>query len=157
MSETRTILAIDPSSTCCGAAVFAHGKLVDAWRVTPDRTRDDDRTRVTAMIAELEEILHEHDPAVVVIEQPLPVAMPGRHKANAIMQRAYGRIMQAFLDAGCEVVEVPVNVWTRGRSKRNRASVLVGHDAEKDKGLDGADAIGLGRWFLASPRATEVA
>jgi hypothetical protein len=147
-----TLLSIDPSSTCCGAAVFADGKLVDAWRIKPERRKDDATTRVTSMIAELRDLMREHGVVDVVIEEPALVAMPGRHKANAVMQRAFARIFQAALDTGAAVHAVQINTWARGRSKRLRASVIKNHDAETDKGLDGADAIGLGQWWLARQR-----
>jgi hypothetical protein len=143
------LLAIDPSSTCCGAAAFREGKLVNAWRITPERRGDEATARVTSMIAELKDIAEEEQIDEVVIEEPLLTAIPGRHQSNAVIQRAFGRIFQAFLDAGYIVHAVPVNVWSRGRGKVQRASVIVGLDKKADKGLDGADAIGLGNWFLS--------
>jgi Holliday junction resolvasome RuvABC endonuclease subunit len=152
MASEPTLMAIDPSSTCCGAAVFSRGKLVNAWRVTPARTRDDAATRITAMVAELHELIIEFNVRDVVIEEPLLTAMPGRHKSNAVLQRVFGRIYQWACDQGVRVHSVPVNVWTRGRKKRQRAGLIPGLDSEKDKGLDGADAIGLGQWWVAEQR-----
>lgn len=159
------LLAIDPSSTRTGVAVFDDGQLIDAMVLVPKDTDDAD-IRIDAMVEDLGRILAKLTPELIVIE--VPSGRPGAGiKAGAKAQLAiYGlavgelrRVVKAWA-AGrtpCQVLSVTERDWTLGRSKKRRAQrMLMLHPGmrelltEHDRGHDAADAIGIGEWYLGS-------
>lgn len=155
------LLAIDPSSTCCGYAVFIDTTLIECGKVTPRRTKDAVNDRIDHIVAELVALVREHGPEVIVIEDTSG-KVSGRHGGGgaglAIYGKAVGEIRRAMLHTGVRVECVLENEWTRGMGKKGqrmlwcRAAYPTQYDAEQDKGGDVADAIKLGRWWLEVQR-----
>jgi hypothetical protein len=166
---TAPRLFIDPSSTCCGYAVFDGSRLVECGRVTPDRQRDPANVRIQSMARELHNLAVEKlcPPAVsyhvcseIVIEDTSG-KVGARHGAGggaglSIYGKAVGYIWGALRGsealATADVVMVPENEWTRGKPKANRLQrVAMLHrglyDPKKDSGGDAGDAVGLGDWW----------
>lgn len=163
-----TILALDPSSTLTGYAVFAAGVLVDAGVIRSERSRDDAETRIDAMCDELAAMVEEVMPEVIVIE--VPSGRPGRGLVRGagahltIYGVAVGEIRRVCkhwasgLD--CRVVSTTEREWTASRTPKRRREEAILHCRgqhpqiaellEADTGYDCSDAIGVGLWFMGS-------
>lgn len=147
------ILAIDPSSSCSGWAVFdAAGQIVGHGRIKPKRG-DTPPARVSVMIFELSQIARQHGVELVVIEEPAPSSKVGFTSIPYVT--SYGRIYEAMRTA-YQVETVPASRWTRGRRKPARAAYVKAavptYTGKGDSGMDEADAIGLGLWWTAKRR-----
>lgn len=162
-----SILALDPSSTATGYAVLRDdGSLADAGLLKPDRTRDDANTRIAAMHRALIEVLKEHTPAHVVVEDTSgKVGHRGRARGMngagmAIHGKAVGYFICAVKAAGYVPECVLENVWTRQVPKAVRQSrVAVAFPAYagvSDPGGDVADAIGLADWWRTNQQPARV-
>lgn len=159
----RRLLALDPSSTAVGWAIFDAGELrhVGVFRAGSD---DLDR-RLASLSASVIALLSGSCPDRIVME-----VVSGMHRranrSNAHRQStatcgfAQGAIWGAIFAWKCSVTRVKENEWTKGKPKVQRAElvkltqpVYLGWAAsEGDKGLDGADAVGLGLWYLGGCR-----
>lgn len=162
------IVAIDPSSSKIGYALFANGKLTEHGVITPHRTRDEANDRIRHMAGEVLAVLDESLPLHVVIEDTSgKVGTFGRRRGMngaglAIHGKAVGYVVclceaWARRQIGAQVHCVKENEWTRGQRKGFRqqwvAAAHRGYDPAQDKGGDASDAIGLGEWWLATERA----
>lgn len=148
------LLALDPSSTCTGYARYdAAGKLVDAGKLVPVGKTWLQRFRSLAV--DLDALLAETGPDRIVIEVSTSKYGTARSRGAftaGVYHAAWGYLLKACDDSGCQVSEVEANEWTKGWSKSSRA-VAAGarycqYDPAKDRGGDVADAICLGEWFL---------
>lgn len=155
-----SILALDPSSTATGYAVMRDdGTLADAGLLKPDRTRDDANTRIAAMHRALMDVLREHRPTCVVVEDTSG-KVGARHRGAgaglAIHGKAVGYFMAAVKAAGYVPEMILENVWTRGTPKAKRqARVALAYRSYRpaeDPGGDTADAIGLAEWWRTMAR-----
>lgn len=161
-AATLTVLAIDPSSTCTGYAVFAGGKLVDAGRLTPARTRDDANVRILAMLDALDDLCREHAELSHIVIEDTSGKVGRRHGGAgaglAIHGKAVGAVwLHLLLRRHAPLTLVRENDWTRGTPKDTRKLRVArahrgAYDPAQDKGGDVADAIGLGEWWLAEQR-----
>jgi len=152
------LLAIDPSSTCTGYAIWRDGHIAEIGRITPGRTRDHYLDRVEAITGEVAALLVECAPQHAVIEVPSGRRGKGSERGAtghlAIYGVAVGAVLQT-LRARPEVCLTCVDerTWTRGRPQRQRVALAVAtsptYDPRQDPGADVADAIGLGLWWLA--------
>lgn len=154
------ILAIDPSSSCCGHALWSnlggrwvvmeHGRTKPAKTILPalDRVRD--------MAGSLCEMVRELAPDVIVVETMTErqySGKAGREVRLSVCAFAGGYIL-GRIDSLIEGQAVAVsNVsWTRGFSKADRQAkarqLCACYDAKKDKGMDASDSICLGYWFI---------
>jgi len=151
------LIAIDPSSTRTGYALFDRRGVVDAGFLRPDRTKDRADRRVRAMARDLVDLIEEWGPRVGVIE--IPSGAPGRGsrrggKTSLIVYGfAAGALYGVMLTALARVHPVLETIWTRGQPKARRVvSVATRYPqylaaADRDRGRDVADAIGLGDWW----------
>ena len=161
--ETMKLIALDPSSSCTGYAVFANGKLIDAGRLR-GKSAATALYRISAMRLDLlNELLAEHQPQTIVIEMPLEkqhTRTPGKKSGLPIWGMAAGALWATCLqyadettDGPCSVYPVSNTLWTRGKSKDARQLAVKmehkGYDPAKDRGADVSDAIALGQWWLA--------
>lgn len=155
-----TLLALDPSSKCCGYAVFRDGKLAEHGRLTPRRSRDDANSRIVAMLSELEDLLNENPGAHIVCEDTSGKVGRRRHGGGgaglAVHGKAVGAFWHACLSHGAKhsapVFMVLENDWTASTPKATRTARIAAaykqYDPKQDPGGDAADAIGLGTWWL---------
>ena len=158
------LFSIDPSSRITGVAVFVGDTLID-WsllKVTANREPVD---RCLAMCAAVETVLDGiiakldgvDRTVTVVIEIPGGQNRP-HSRGLVTLGMSVGMIIAYLTALGYRVVTVKASEWTRlggGRclSKAVRAEHIQemypdSYAPEKDKGMDGADAIGLGSWYL---------
>lgn len=157
------LLALDPSSTAVGWAVFDRGKLL-AVGVERASSEDVDR-RIAKLIARTAAMAIGWVPSVVVME-----VVSGMHRrsnrSNAHRQStatcgfAQGAIYGVLLAKNFDVKRIKENTWTGGKPKAKRAELVkltqpvYAEWARKDgdRGLDGADSVGLGLWYLGGCR-----
>ncbi len=170
------LVAIDPSSTAVGYAVFEYLGSIDPpaadmaagiceWKlreigrfVSHKQTL---RCRLSAFCADLMDMLSEFKPGVIVIE--IPSGHVGyRHKGGgaglSIYGLAVGRLWGVCLQyqaeaGGCGISVQPVTeAWTDGKPKADRHYILEHiydmYQMKKDPGGDIGDAIGVGQWWL---------
>ena len=153
------IIAIDPGSKVTGYAVFEDDKLIDAGLLKPQKTRLPNDKRILSICFEVEKLLDEHEPKVVVLEWTTGKVGKNRHKGGgsglAIYGIAIGAIwMVARLREG---VALPATVlidesWTCGKPKVKRLAELEltcpAYKRKDDKGGDMGDAILLAQYYL---------
>ena len=157
------LLAVDPSSTHIGWAKFSAGRLESAGVLRPLRSRDSWLERLGAMLDELGHIVGEWGPNVAVVEVPSGTAAAGTTGRMggylAIYGAAVGAVWQDLRTSvpshavgGGRVETVTERDWTRSVPKERRARWLRGEYPQlawhQDTGLDMADAIGIGLWWL---------
>jgi hypothetical protein len=154
------LLAIDPSSTCVGYALFGgRASLYEFGRLLP-RQGDRPMERIASLVADLEELWLEQRPRQVVIEVTSGkiAGRLGRAQGLGVYGMAVGACWQLLRSlAGAQNVRaVTENEWTRSVSKTRRLLTLelriAGYSRADDPGGDAGDAICLGEWFQAQKR-----
>ncbi len=175
------ILALDPSSTKTGYAVLADSRapnprLLDAGILWPRQKDGPPLQRITDQVNELSAILREHQPDLVVVEEPSGHVAGRIKKAGRQMRglAVYGAAVGGFwifLNMYRELLEptqktytliaVKENVWTRGVPKGERQNIIAmsypTYKPKADKGADVADAVGLAQWVMASWQKSQLA
>lgn len=160
------LLALDPSSTACGYAIFDGESLHDCGILKPDRVRDGAEARIDAICRELAELVTEHGITAAVIETTSG-KVAKRHGGGGAGLAIYGwalgecrRLLIRLLGAGT-VKSVTENEWTAGVSKARRAATVRmlyhGMQWDDDKGHDAADAVALGLWYIRRMAAAPAA
>ena len=154
------ILAFDPSSTVTGYAQLRQpdrGRLLldDAGLLHPAAS-DPPLRRAEAMAREAVHLVYAAQPDVVLVEITSGKVNRHRHKGGgaglAVYGMAVGVIWAEVRRAFPAARAIPENTWTRGVSKRTRATAVAAafprYQAAGDPGLDAADAIGLAWWYV---------
>lgn len=149
-----TILSLDPSSTLTGYALMSGDSIVSAGLLKPHKRSAPARERVRHMAADLRVLIGELKPDRIVIEVSSG-HVSKRHRGSgaglAVYGYAVGYMAAIAHAAGLEVAEVEENEWTRGVPKPRRiatiAALYPSYRADRDRGGDMADAIGLGSWY----------
>lgn len=160
----ETLLALDPSSTRIGWAVFSGAAVLAAGFTRPARTRDGYVERVVAMVDDLVYIVDANLPRHVVIEVPSGRFGTGARNGASSVLALYGfaagavwmRMRCLSLLSRMNVHVVNESEWTRSKPKAQRARVAqltYPHlDWSRDTGMDMADAVGIGLWWLDRQR-----
>ena len=160
------LLAVDPSSTATGYAVFERGDVIKYGVLKSPKKDYWDRIVVTA-----ERMLHVASTTqadVIVVEvSSLGVAqkLAGRGRGLAHYGEAVGAICGWLVAWGYDIHRVPSSEWTRSyrcpgntrkqASKKERQELMAiehKYKPEGDSGADAADAIALGAWWLRENR-----
>ena len=153
--EAMKLLSLDPSSTMTGYAIMDEkANLVEAGLIKPRKAGDELWTRILTMSKSLITLIKEIEPTHCIVEVPigkhrrLPAAMSG-----SLVK--YGCAVGSLYLAAhlfCPHVYPVSTLWTGGKAKVRRAGAVAfrfpTYDPDKDKGLDMADAIGMGVWWL---------
>ncbi len=164
-----SIISIDPSSTATGVALFSRAenlgsqhRLVRWTTIRPKGTKTPTE-RCLLMAATVAERVREYAAGetrspVVVIEIPGAQGRGSTGMGLLTLGVALGMILKALHDSGLRVEMIPANRWTRldqtycmpkdARAERIRQRFPEYTKDANDKGLDAADAIGLGAWYL---------
>jgi hypothetical protein len=93
---------------------------------------------------------------VIEVTSGLKISAKRSQKGVASLALAQGAIYAAALVKGLPVHPINEQQWTERKPKRDRARIicltetLYARVAASDSGLDAADAIGLGRWWIAT-------
>lgn len=159
------LLSLDPSSMLTGYAVMAGpAALLEAGLIRPKKRSGPAMVRIDDMVADLEKLITDHNPDVVLVEVTSGKVNTKRHTgagaglgvygmaAGAMRQAARG-VMVALGSRIESVIAVEENVWTRGVGKRARQAAIAAlfpayaASIDQDGGMDMADAIGLGVWW----------
>lgn len=158
------LLAIDPSSTSIGAAVF-EGETPVKWCVI--KVRGANELKIKALRVAMSDLREFLGPAPsidrCVVERPAAKAPAKKeHSAGqATYGMAVGYLLRELEEWPIDDIEtVRADRWTRGKSKEARAARLQfevpGYSPAGDSGMDAADAIELGLWFIANMREKQL-
>jgi Holliday junction resolvasome RuvABC endonuclease subunit len=162
------LLALDPSSTKVGWAVFP-GCVgpPEGFGLIGCRAHDPADQRIAILARQVLELVREHQPARVVIERTEGLTnhySRGGYRAIAVLAGAQQALIYAVShEAGVPVETVSEAVWTGHRRKQQRAQALRlicpeyeawgspwdrHGNTKRDPGYDVADALELGLWRL---------
>ena len=158
------LFSIDPGSRVTGVAVFV-GKTLLNWKLLKVPTSRDPVERCLNMCSAVENILEdvlskiEGDGRTITVVIETPGGQNRPHSRGLVtLGMAVGMIIAYLTALGFRVVTVNAGEWTRMgkgkcKPKKKRAELIRElypdtYDGTKDKSLDGADAIGIGSWFL---------
>jgi hypothetical protein len=150
---------IRPSLSKAAQAAAEPGEVVRAWNSRKELTA---LRRVLSVVRDVEEVVAEvaaGGELSVVVEIPSGLTGTGAKKGARGSLTTYGLAAGMVYQAARaalpgQVFGVTERQWTAGAgSKEKRARSVVGLYAGRyrvadDEGLDGADAIGLGRWWV---------
>lgn len=145
------LLSLDPSSTAVGYAIFDDATPREIGKLTPHKKSAEADARIDSLVPQLQSLLAEVKPDVCVIEQPL-WAKPGRDvKTACLLHRVFGEVRRVCVQSGARVEYVYTSTWKANAAK---ASVIMEAKATlkgygNDAGGDAADALALGKWWLA--------
>jgi Holliday junction resolvasome RuvABC endonuclease subunit len=153
------MLALDPSSHAVGWAVFREERLVrcGVWRPGSGPLW----SRVARIGEAVAQMLVESRASLVVVEVTSgKTYKKERASSLASLMAAQASAVEAARGPGRGTPVHPVTEleWTRGVPKKKRASLVAATEpvyaayAHKDKGLDAADACGVGRWWISKRR-----
>lgn len=157
------LLALDPSSQATGWAVFDDGRLrrCGVWRPKSGSLW----ARIDATGLAVGTMLDECRPDHVVVEVTSGMTYK-RVRAHSLSALAFaqGAVVQAARGPHHRTPVHPVDEqqWTGRRPKKLRAKMVAATEpvyaafAPKDKGLDAADACGVGLWWLGQRRLAEL-
>lgn len=158
-----TLLFLDVSSTATGWAVFTGRELAKFGLIRP--RGKDAPARINLTIQGVLAVAHYHPPEAVYYERSdgkLHGAIHRRMAGLSVLGEAQGSVATALRISGYEVHAVDTNEWTNGKRKKSRASLTrlqfpaYAEWSAKDKGLDVADAIGLGVFVLGRLKTDEL-
>lgn len=164
MNPASPVLAIDPSSRCCGYALLAGlepGELLDAGRIVPSESTAGLRPtlpalaawlerpellayrRIVSMLGDLAELVHEHRPAWVLVEMPSGRAGTGSRAGAKSSLSIYGAAAGVIFEAlrheadPDRVLPVSERIWTAGQGdKGRRQQAIAGFYPQYDAGRD---------------------
>ncbi len=157
------LLAVDPSSTCTGYAVMeSAAMIIDGGIIRPDHAGEPVHWRASEMALHLDSMVREYACDQVLIELPdgkvhRRIAGAGHGAGLSLYGLAAGIIYATLAQAvrsrdGMRLHVVTPAQWTGRVPKARRAAALRLRfpelDLSADRGLDMADAIGLGLWFF---------
>jgi Holliday junction resolvasome RuvABC endonuclease subunit len=153
------ILSLDPSSSAIGWAMMSGppDRLLAFHLIRSGSSNS--VTRIDRMTRDLLAVANEHTPDVVVMEWATGkvhrrVRAQSAGAGLATLGQAQGSYRAALMADGFDVRTVTDGEWTCGVSKDARADRVAFEWADyrawrpKDHGLDVADAIGLGAFWL---------
>jgi hypothetical protein len=167
--RSLTVLALDPSSSCCGFALArvdvdrpGNPRYMEAGRFLPRRVKDDAFERIDAICESLSSEMSWcwiHDegslcPDVAVIEAPKkPQARQGSRSVGSMWTYgiAVGSIIRTVRAHGLPVALLDPADWAKGISKDHRPALAKSlcreYEPKSDPGADMADAIVMLRWW----------
>ena len=166
MDERKDVLALDPSTKCTGYCLMAgNGNILDAGRFRAP-TEWPGWRRALSMADDLAALIDEIGPGRVIVEIPNNHAHGGGEDSKGFGLATYGVAVGAVLHVLWRsplrelVYPVKPSEWAGESSKISRArQVAMLHPgyvdiADKDSGLDVADAIALAMFGLELDQAT---
>lgn len=162
----KSIICIDPSTTTAGLAMFSPARQLLKWStVRPQKTADPINRCVLISSAVASRVMEyagnsTHN-VLVLIEMPGAQVRGGAGAGLITLGVGVGMILKHLSMIGFKIEMIHVNKWTRlnhthclpkeVRAEMIRKAFPAYATDTNDKGLDAADAIGLGAWFLRVP------
>lgn len=178
-SVERTLIALDPSITCTGYAVFMLNGLVECGRITTraEYQRNKVRHKVPAherideLIRDLGGVFDRLPASSEVVIEITSGKTSGRHGGGGAGLATYGMAVGHIVRYAIErfgedrVHQVYENDWTRGKGGKDKRiahcrycyPMYAERFADMDTGGDIADAILLGDWWINNQRIRETA
>jgi hypothetical protein len=162
MPSQPILFAIDPGSKVSGVAVYEGDRLVH-WALLKVPASRDPVNRCLTMSAAIAELIGEIiDKSTKERTVTIVVEMPGGRsnrfaRGLVTLGMAVGMIVAYLTALGYRVVTLRADQWTKLNGPRCLPKAVRAERIEmmfpkyqrsKDKSLDGADAIGLGAFFL---------
>lgn len=165
------LLALDPSSSAVGWAVFLDGRPIDAGVIRSAST--DFGRRLARLVRGVQDVISIHAPRSIAMEwnEGRPSSNdPKRRrslKVTTTLCHGQGALFGALMTRGIAVEFVGDMTWTSREGKNRlkkevRAAEVRGRYPdlaevwENDPGDDAADAVGLGEWIVAQRKAREI-
>jgi hypothetical protein len=162
----KSIICVDPSTTTAGLAMFSAEKQLVKWAmVRPQKTQDPINrcvlisSAVTSKVVEYAK--NDVKSVIVLIEMPGAQVRSAAGSGLITLGIGVGMILKHLSMVGFKIEMIHVNKWTRlnhthclpkdVRGEMIRRAFPAYATEENDRGLDAADAIGLGAWFLGIP------
>ena len=156
------LISIDPGSRVSGMALFEGQHLArwDLFKVPASRAPVERiRRMANGLLAVAEEVIGVADPGAVTVIIETPGGQGRPHSRGLVtLGMAVGSIIMAFDLRGYRVVTSKASEWTRLDGPRPKPKAVRAklteelfptlYSSEEDPTLDGADAVGLGAWFL---------
>lgn len=150
------LIAIDPSSTTTGWAVFHDGSLLAFGAVKRHKDAADPWIGSLEMAGQLVRPLKDYLPDKAIIEIPRVVGkMPGSSVTTyaAAVGMVYATACHHVGMLGVSIVSPAewMRHTTRDKKARQRqvAAQFGRYDPATDRGMDVSDAIAIGQWFIA--------
>jgi len=151
------LLALDPSSTRTGYAVFRDPEplgLVESGALIPLKTDRTPLDRISTMAVDLKDIINQHTPTEVIVEIPSR-HVSARHGGHGAGLATYG-FAAGWLSCLVSLLTDPRSItwvdngWTKKEPAQSRAArmalLFTHYEPAEDPGFDEADALGLGLW-----------
>ncbi len=164
MIPAPVILCLDVSSSATGYAVFRASWLEGFGLIKPKQSRPA-LTRIDETVEDVIALLARWEVGRVVMEWSNGKTHGSIGKASglSVLGAAQGAVRQAVRERFVPVETIDQNLWTGSRKKATRARNVKLiypeyarlHNEGGDKGLDVADAIGLGWWWIQHNREKE--
>jgi len=153
------LLALDPSSTAVGWAIFDGGELrtLGVFRAASDNPM----SRIAKLADAVARLADAWQPDTVVIETVSGMHRHARSMSVATCAMAQGAIWYVVgkgqVGGPRTISPIKENAWTKGKPKAKRAELVkltqpVYAEFQRkdgDRGLDAADAVGLGLFYLS--------
>jgi len=158
----KLVMGFDPSSTICGWAAMRYDKSsLSAGTIRPDKLSKPSYERVFIIARDVEQLLNEYKPDIVLVEWTEGKVGRRRHTGFGAGLAVYGTGVGAVgltirnwtkNNPPAEMICVLENDWTRRIPKETRTAYIASEYAEyklvSDPGGDIADAIGIINWYL---------
>ncbi len=155
-------LGIDSGIITTGWAVLGGlDSLIACDVVRPEHPAARVPERIESLCQQLEALLDEYQPDLIILEWDSGKVNPRRHKGHGQGLATHGAVTSALWReslhwarrrAGVTVVTVDENQWTRGVPKEYRAAAVAqmfpAVDWTRDKRHDAADAVAMALWQL---------
>jgi len=161
MPPKPILFAIDPGSRISGVAVYEGNRLIHWALLKVPSSRDPVQrclTMSSALAEFINETMDEEEERTVTVVVELPGGRSNRWARGLVtLGMAVGMIIAYLTALGHRVVTLRADEWTKLDSPRclpkavraeRIEEMFPKYQRERDKSLDGADAIGLGAYFL---------
>jgi Holliday junction resolvasome RuvABC endonuclease subunit len=155
LTPSSKVLAIDPSLTCTGYAMFSADEQLICGGTIKVSPKLDTMERISLIIDDIRQLIEAGVSHVVV--EVTSGKVSARHRGGGAGLATYGMLVGAVWYACSEEVEtihIYENTWTKGKGTKDDRRFRVAaeypgrYDPEQDKGADVADAVLLGKWAL---------
>jgi len=155
---SNKLIALDPSSTATGYALFEGTRIHEAGLLKPKKNYAA-IDRIQEMAYDLQQLVEEFQPGAAVLEIPskhVGKRHNGKGAGLAIYGVAVGYLLAVTTSLVDHVLPVDAQEWTASGKKSDRVAVVKSlypqYDPDGDPGSDVADAVSLGLWYLNRER-----
>ena len=150
------ILGIDPATHKTGWALVAHERKLLASGIIKGG-KGNAKQRIKRIAGQLDDVLEQHQPDIIIIEEPDNQSVIGRTSGAQAMLASLTYFIAGTLErTTLEYALVPVRQWKGNTPKRvvwNRLLEHYGDATPRSRGKypwdnDAADALGIADWWI---------